>query len=323
MKPSVRPKPSGIPCMRIQKDGDGIRSTPNISVRTRVRTRGGIETADQNHGKANYPVGGNSLINTGTRFGTEDQNYKGTNHYFKASAPININIGTRVKAEDPYHVERNHSVERFTPNSNRNFVVDQNHNEQSLEDMPPTNHDIGNILGSGNQNHDEHLSLRTVSTKNDTRNIFGSGNQNHDKQSVGNIPSNHDVRNIFGLRNQNRDTQSKLRILTNHEIRNRFESGDENHNVTEPQLANGNTRIKNLTTDCVRSGQQNDGMTEQPSEGSSILHSTDKTSADASDNNQVSSVIKRVSAVLKNIKLCKKKITEGNQIFTEAYIILL
>jgi hypothetical protein len=52
-----------------------------------------------------------------------------------------------------------------------------------------------------------------------------------------------------------------------------------------------------LTADCVRSGQQNDGMTEQPSEGSSILHSTDKPPADDSDNNQVSSVIKRVSAV--------------------------
>jgi hypothetical protein len=52
-----------------------------------------------------------------------------------------------------------------------------------------------------------------------------------------------------------------------------------------------------LTADCVRSGQQNDGMTEQPSEGSSILHSTDKPPADDSDSNQVSSVIKRVSAV--------------------------
>jgi hypothetical protein len=109
--------------------------------------------------------------------------------------------------------------------------------------------------------------------------------------------SNHDVGNIFGLRNQNRDTQSEFRILTNHEIRNRFESGDENHNVAEPQLANGNTLISDLTADCVRSGQQNDGMTEHPSEGSSILHSTDKPPADDSDNNQVSSVIKRLSAV--------------------------
>lgn len=307
MKPSVRPKPSGIPCMRIQKDGEGIRrSTPNISVRTRVRTRG-IETVDQNHGKANYPIGGNSLNNTGTKFRTEDQNYKGTNHCFKASAPININIGTRVKAEDPYHVERNHSVEIFTPNSIGNFVVDQNHNEQSVGNIPPTNHDIGNILGSGKQNHDEQLSLRTISTNHDTRNIFGSGNQNHDKQSVGNIPSNHDVRNIFGLRNQNRDTQSEFRILTNHEIRNRFESVDENHNVAEPQLANGNTLISDLTADCVRSGQQNDGMTEQPREGSSILHSTDKPSADDSDNNQVSSVIKWVSAVLRISSYVKKK----------------
>lgn len=301
MKPSVRPKPSGIPCMRIQKDGDRIRrSTPNISVRTWVRTRGGIETADQNHGKANYSVGGNSLVNTGTRFETEDQNYKGTNHGFKASAPININIGTRVKAEDPYDVERNHSVERFTPNSIRNFVgkVDQNHNEYSVGNTPPTNHDIGNIFGSGNQNHDDQLSLRTISTNHDTRNIFGSGNQNHNKQSVGNVPSNHDIRNKFGLRNQNHDKQSELRILTNHEIRNRFESGDVNHNAAEPHLANWNTPVKDLTTDGVRSGQQNDGMTEQPSEGSGIpvLNSSDQTSVDDSNNNQVSSVIKRVSA---------------------------
>jgi hypothetical protein len=67
-----------------------------------------------------------------------------------------------------------------------------------IGNIPPTNHDIGNIFGSGKQNHDEQLSLRTISTNHDIRNIFGSGNQNHDKQSVGNIPSNHDVGNIFG-----------------------------------------------------------------------------------------------------------------------------
>jgi hypothetical protein len=49
-------------------------------------------------------------------------------------------------------------LEIFTPNSIRNFVVDQNHNEQSVGNIPPTNHDIGNIFGSGKQNHDEQLS---------------------------------------------------------------------------------------------------------------------------------------------------------------------